>query len=516
MATDNARIAKNTLFLYFRMFLVMAVSIVTAGVMLRVLGPVDYGLRTVLGGVVAMFTFMNGALSGSASRHLTFALGRGDMKRVCEVFNVSLVVFLGLAAIIVLLSETIGLWFFYHKMVIPAERMHAALWVLQLSIIEIPISLTQVPYGAVLVAHENMKIYAYVSVADAVVKLAIAYLLVISPFDKLISISVMWFAWGVAMVVFYRIYCIRKYSETKLRFCWNKRLYKDVLGFAGSDLIGNLSCLAQGQGLNLLLNTFFGPLVNAARGIAYGLQGMTTQFSGNFMTAVVPQIIKSYAQGDYTGMWRLVYRASCFSYCLVWLLALPALIETDYVLRLWLGDYPEHTLSFFRLVVMLSLLGTISYPLTKTMHATGKILLGNISVGTLLCLTLPIAYVCLRLGCRPESVFWCSIATNVTGNVILWFVVRRYVKYSIADYALNVYGRCVVVTAASSILPSLVCVRIMEPCFVRMLVTGVITTVSVAVSVLYLGMSSGDRKSFAAWALGKVRSYAVWTNLKIK
>lgn len=504
--TDNARIAKNTLFLYFRMFLVMGVSLVTAGVTLRVLGQVDYGLLAVLGGIVAMFSFLNGAFSAAVSRNIAFELGRGDLQKTREVFNVSLVVFCGLALLVVVLSETIGLWFFYHKMVIPADRLNAAFWVFQLSVLSVPLTMTQVPYSAVIVAHENMKIYAYMSIADAVVRLLTAYAIIVSPYDKLISLSFLTFCWSAITIVIYRIYCIRRYEETSLFFCRDRSLYKGTLTYAGSDLIGNLSCLAQGQGLNLLLNTFFGPVVNAARGIAYGLQGMTTQFSTNFFTAVVPQIIKSYAQEDYEGMWKLVKRSACFSLYLIWLLALPAWLEGDYVLTLWLGSYPEHTLSFFHLIAIVCLIDISRRPLIQVIHATGHIFWENVIVGTVICLAFPVAYVCLRMGYSPETVFWCSIVSMAVGGVLELFVLRHYHRYNVLAYVTEVYGRSLLVVGVSSILPALIYSRYMEACFLRMILTGVLTTASVAVTALYLGMSATDRHRLYGFVAQKVRA----------
>lgn len=495
MATDNARIAKNTIFLYFRMIVTLGVSLLTAGVTLRVLGGVDYGINAVLGGIVAMFSFVNGSLSGAASRHITFELGRGDLRRVNAVFNVSIAVFAALALVIVLLSETVGVWFFRSKMVIPPERMDVAFWLLQFSIASVPLALTQVPYSAVIIAHEDMKVYAYVSIADACARLAIVYGLLVSPFDKLLSLGALQFAWSVCTIAFYRVYCIRRYPvETKLAFCRDRSLYKGIFQFTGSDLIGNLSVLAQGEGFNLLLNTFFGPAVNAARGIAYALQGMTTQFSSNFMTAVHPQIVKSYAQGDLDGMWRLVRRASCFSYYLVWLLALPALLEGDFVLRLWLGDYPDHTLPFFRLIVVLCLIGAVKAYVLKVIHANGKLLLMNLTGGIICCLTFPVAYVCLRKGCPPECVFWCSIASALLSNVTDWLVVRRYMTFDIRGFVVQVYGRCLLVTILSAVLPVILHDRFFPPSILRMLLTGAMTTVSVGVVAFAFGMSGSDRK----------------------
>lgn len=493
MTINSSRIAKNTLLLYFRMFIVMGVSILTAGVTLRVLGKVDYGLYAVLGGIVVMFSFLNASLSSAVSRNITYELGRGNLQRMRSMFNVSLIVFAILALIIMLLSETIGLWFFYRKMVIPEDRMDVAFWVFQLSIINIPFIVTQIPYNAVLVAHENMKIYAYVSIADAVAKLLIIYALVVSPFDKLITLACLHFVWGVLTIAFYRIYCIRKYSETSLMFCRDWNIYKGILTYAGSDIIGNLSCMMQGQGLNLLLNTFFGPVVNAARGVAYGLQGMTTRFSSGFMTAVVPQIVKSYANGDYRGMWRLVQRSACFSVYLVWLLALPAWLEGDYVLKLWLGDYPEYTLTFFHLIVIICLIDISRRAIINVIHATGHIFWENVIVGSVLCLSFPVAYICLRMGYPPESVFWCTIISMVIGGFLEMFVLRYYHSYSIFSYVLNVYGRCILVIMLSSIIPFAIHACYMEPCFLRLILTGCMTTISVVISALYVGMSSIDR-----------------------
>lgn len=505
MATDNARIAKNTIFLYFRMIVTLGVSLLTAGVTLRVLGGVDYGINAVLGGVVAMFSFVNGSLSGAASRHITFELGRGDLRRVNAVFNVSLAVFAALALVIVLLSETVGVWFFRSKMVIPPERMDVAFWLLQFSIASVPLALTQVPYSAVIIAHEDMKVYAYVSIADACARLAIVYGLLVSPFDKLLSLGALQFAWSVCTIAFYRVYCIRRYPvETKLALCRDRSLYKGIFQFTGSDLIGNLSVLAQGEGFNLLLNTFFGPVVNAARGIAYALQGMTTQFSSNFMTAVHPQIVKSYAQGDLDGMWRLVRRASCLSYYLVWLLALPALLEGDFVLRLWLGDYPDHTLPFFRLIVVLCLIGTLKTYVFKVIHATGKLLLANLTGGVVCCLAFPAAYVCLRGGCPPECVFWCSIASAVLSGAIDWMVVRRYVACDIPGFIVQVYCRCLLVTVLSAALPVLLYNRFLPPSILRMVMTGCMTTASVGLAALFLGMSGADRNRLLALAREKI------------
>lgn len=510
MAVDNRRIAKNTFFLYIRMMFVLGVSLATAGITLRVLGEVDYGLNAVLGGIVAMFSFLNGALSGACSRYLTFELGRKDYDRLKEVFNAALVVHLGLAVAIVVLSETIGLWFFYNKMVIPPERMNAAFWVLQLSILMVPISLTQVPYGAVIIAHENMGIYAYTSIADVVARLGILYLLYVSPYDKLITLSALSCAWSLMMIIFYRIYCIRRYKETSISFCRDWGLYKGMFAYAGSDLIGNVSVLAQGQGLNLLLNTFFGPVVNAARGIAYGVQGVIAQFSNNFMTAARPQIIKSYAEGDIGGMWRLVERSSWFSCYLLLLLALPVYLEADFLLKLWLGKYPEHTLSFLLLIIIHCMIQSVKTPRSTVFHATGHLLLSNVIIGTILCAAFPFAYIALRLGGSPESVFWAANISIAITEFVSPFILVRFVKMNIMRYMLNVHGRCLLTVSVACIIPCVFYDKVFDPGFLRLLWTCVISSISICCTVFLLGMDRASRNWLIQFIRGRLNMIALF------
>ena len=499
MAIDNRRIAKNTLFLYVRMMIVMGVSFATAGITLRILGEVDYGLNAVLGGVVAMFSFLNGALSGACSRYLTFELGKKNFTRLNEVFNAALVVQLGLAVIIVILSETIGLWFFYHKMIIPPERARAAFWVLQLSILMVPMSLTQVPYGATIIAHEDMGIYAYTSIADVLAKVGILYLLFVSPYDKLITLSALTCAWTLAMILFYRMYCIRRYKETRLSLCRDWRLYRSIFAYAGSDLIGSLSVLAQGQGLNLLLNTFFGPVVNAARGIAYSVQWNIVQFTNNFMTAAKPQIIKSYAAGDIDGMWRLVERASWVSCYLLLLIALPVYLEADFLLKIWLGKYPGHTLSFLLLIIIHCMIQSVKTPRSTVFHATGHLLLSNVVIGLILCAAFPAAYVALHLGGSPESVFWAANISIAITEFVSPFILVRFVKMNIARYLLNVHGRCLLTVFVACAIPCVAYDKVFAPGFMRLLWTCAISTLSVGCAVLLVGVDGDTRDLFVGF-----------------
>ena len=490
---NNKRIAYNTMFLYIRMFLIMGVALYTSRVVLKTLGVEDYGIYNVVGGIVTMFSFLNGSLGAATSRHITFELGRKNYERLNKIFNVALVTHLFLGFFIVVLSETIGLWFFYNKMIIPDNRMDAAFWVFQISILSSLISLTQVPYSAIIIAHENMKVYAYVGIVEVLLKLLIVYLIVIAPFDKLVFYAILLFFLNAGLIVFYRVYCISRYKESRIRICKDKVLYKDMFKYAGSDLIGNISVLAQGQGLNMLLNMWFGPVVNAARAIAYQVQGAVTQFGTNFMIAVRPQIIKLYAQGEVKEMFKLVYLSSNFSFYLMWLIILPLSLEADYVLSLWLGEYPDHSVSFLILVFILCLIQTLKTPRTIVYHATGKLFLANSVVGTLLCCAFPLAYVFLKMGCEPESVFWAANITMALSEIVSVFILRKYVKYNIVDYLLNIHLRCAVVVAVSFVIPYFTYNKFMEPSFLRLVLTCCISTLSIIATVWAIGMNKDMR-----------------------
>lgn len=486
--SDNKRIAKNTMFLYFRMLLVMGVNLYTSRVVLQILGFEDYGLYNVVGGIVTMFTFLNGSLGSATSRYITFELGKKNFERLNKIFNTALAIHIAIAVLIILLAETVGLWFFYEKMTIPEDRFYAAFWVYQISIITCFFSLTQVPYNATIIAYEDMKIYAYVGIVEVLLKLGVVFLLLVSPIDRLVFYAVLLCLVQVGIMFFYRFYCNKRFPSCKIVLYKDKNLFKEMFSYAGSDLIGNLSVLVQGQGLNILLNMFFGPAVNAARGIAYQVQGAITQFSNNFMTAVRPQIIKSYAEGDLEAMMKLVKRSSCFSFYMMWMISLPVCLEADYLLSLWLGKYPPHTVNFLILVIMLCLIQTIKTPRTTIFHATGHIKWSNIIVGTILCMAFPLAYIALKLGGSPETVFWTANFTMLLSEIASVLVLKRYINYSVCDYLLNVHVRCLLVAVISFVVPYLLYDKWLDASFARLLSTCIISTVSVCLVSFYLGM----------------------------
>lgn len=493
---QEKRIAKNTMFLYIRMLLIMGVTLYVSRVVLSVLGVEDFGLYNVVGGVVTMFTFLNGSLGAATSRYITFELGKNSYERLKRIFNAALVVHIFIAILIIILAETIGLWFLYEKLNIPEQRFSAALWVYQLSILTTFFSMTQVPYQATIIAHEDMKIYAYVGLVDAFLRLIIVYLIVYSPIDRLVFYAALLCFLHIGVMIFYRWYCVKRYKESKIDFCFDKSLYKEIFTFSGSDLIGHVAVLAQGQGMNILLNIFFGPVVNAARAIAYQVQGAITQFSNNFMTAVRPQIIKSYAEGNIDDMWRLVIQSSCFSYYLMLFICLPLCLETDTILQLWLGNFPDHSVSFLILIIFLCLIQTLKTPRSIIFHAMAKVFWSNITVGVVLCLAFPLAYVLLRHGGAPESVFWASNITMLLSELVSVIVLRHFLKFSIVGYFIKVHGRCILVTILSGLIPFLIYDLFMEAGFARLLFTCMQTSISVCLISLYVGMDKSMRSKF--------------------
>lgn len=476
------------------MLLIMGVSLYMSRIVLKNLGVEDFGIYNVVGGIVSMFAFINGSLGGATSRYITVALGKHDEKLVGHVFNAALLIHIALAVIIIILAETVGLWFFYNKMTIPDSRMHAAFWVYQISIITSFFSLTQVPFNATIIAHENMKIYAWVGLIEAFVKLGICFLLAISPWDKLIFYAILLCCVQIGIMIIYRIYCLKKYNETKIKIYRGSSLYKEMFGYTGADLIGNISVLAQGQGLNLLLNVFFGPSVNAARAIAYQVQGVISQFSGNFMTAVKPQIIKRYTEGRLNEMFSLVSKSSCYSYYLMWIIVLPIMLETKYILHLWLGAYPKETPVFMILILILCLIQTLKTPRTTIFHAMGKLKLVNTVVGSILCFAFPLAYIFLKLGFSSESVFWAAIISMILSESASVFILKKYFVYSIKNYLLKVHVKCFFITIISSIIPFLLYQKLIEPSFIRLIYTLLLTTSSISITVYAFGLNPEERE----------------------
>ena len=432
--TSNKTIAKNTILLYFRMIFTMLVSLFTSRVVLAKLGVEDYGIYQVVGGVVGMLSFLNGALSTGSSRFLTFALGKNDKENLSKTFSTTLSIHIVLALIIVFLAETIGLWFFYNKLEIPESRMFAASVAYHLSILTSLISITQVPYGAVIIAHEKMDIYAYMSIVDVVLKLAVVYLLSIAPWDKLIFYASLLCVIQIGIALFYRIYCIKNFEESRYKFVYDKSILKEISKFSGWSLFSNLSIALNGQGTTIITNMFFNPSVVAARAIALQVNMAAMQLVNNFRTAVNPQIVKRYAAGDEKGSRDLLLNSTKYSFFLMYIVAVPIILLAEPVLQIWLGQVPEYSVIFLQLVVVESLFSIFDSSLYMALYAKGQLKQNALISPLVGFIRFPIVYLMFKNGCSPVILSWVGIVSNaVLGLIIKPILIHRIVNYPVKE-----------------------------------------------------------------------------------
>lgn len=441
--------AKNTVLLYFRMLLMMGMGLYTSRVALQILGASDYGLYNVVGGIVALFAILNGVLGSGTSRFITYELGVGDKARLREMFNITLVSHILLAGIVFIAAETAGLWFVNTHLVFPQERLVAVNVVYQFSIATMILQLTQVPYTADIIAHEKMNIYAYVSLLDTALKLGAICLLVFNhSIDNLILYSVLLFIVQVVVILVYRVYCHRNYEESHWLLCKDIQKYKAILSFSGWDIVGAFSVILRIQGTGILLNIFFGPIVNAAHAIASQVETGFTQLVNNFMTAVNPQIVKSYAVRNYTGMITIVNDSSKYAFYLLAVFMIPALFKLDYLLHLWLEEVPSQAVIFAGVVLLYVLTRSIVQPVIRAVHATGNIKYLNLYGGGIGLLPVPIIYLAFRHGCQAEDAYWIYLVTGFFNSVAEILVLKKQLpEFNVRNYIVSVFGRCAAVSA---------------------------------------------------------------------
>lgn len=449
---NNKRIAKNTMFLYMRMLLIMGVTLYTSRVVLEALGVEDFGIYNVVGGVVAMFSMLSGSLSTAITRFLTYELGTGNVERLKNIFSSAITIQLLIGGLIILLAETVGVWFLNTKMIIPHERILAANYVLQFSLATFLINLVSIPYNAAIIAHEKMSAFAYISIVEAIGKLAIAFLISVSSVDRLIFYALLMCAIALIVRFIYGYYCKKRFEECSYHFLLDKPLLRQMFDFAGWNFIGSTSVLLKDQGVNIVINLFCGAAVNAARGIALQVNTAVNSFVSNFVMALNPQITKSYAEGNKEYMNKLVFRGTRFSYYLLFSLSIPLLINTEYVLSLWLHTVPVYSVEFVRLVLILSLSDSLYRPLLTAHLATGHIKELQIIVGGLNMLILPLSYLALYYGYAPTSTFWICIIFSVIG-----LFARIYLYQKIETFDVPLFLREVVANILRVTILCIVC-----------------------------------------------------------
>lgn len=474
------------------MLFLMIVSLYTSRIVLNALGIVDFGVYNVVGGVVAMFSVLSGSLSAAISRYITFELGKGNIERLKVVFSSAITIQLGLGLIILLIAETIGMWFLNVKMNISVERMTAANWVLQFSMLTFIINLISIPYNAAIIAHEKMSAFAYISILEALGKLSIAYLITISPIDRLVFYALLMTIVALIIRLAYGIYCKRHFVECHYHFVLDRKLLKEMFGFAGWNFIGASSAILRDQGGNIIINLFCGPAVNAARGIAFQVNGAIQSFVQNFMMALNPQITKSYASGDKEYMITLIFQGARFSFYMLLILSLPVIINTPYILVLWLKIVPEHTVLFVRLALIFVMSESISGSLITAMLATGRIRNYQIVVGGMQMMNLPISYILLRMGYIPEIVLIVAVIISQCCLGARLYMLRSMIGLSVREYFNKVYINVLVVSAIAVVIPVTASYLFIES-FLNFVLLCLLSIFCTSISIYYIGLSRKER-----------------------
>lgn len=495
---SNSRIAKNVLALYFRMFLTMAVGLYTSRVILNALGVEDYGIYNVVGGFVSMFSIISGSLSSSISRFLTYELGRDKLDNLKRVFNTSIFVLIGLAVIVVMATETIGIWYLENKMVIPTASKYAAMWCFQLSLVTFVVNLINQPYSAAIIAHERMDIYAYIAILDSILKLLICFAVVHSPINRLIFYAILLCIVSLINQTVYVVFCKRKFIECKFHWIFDKSLFKEMFGFAGWNFIGSSAAILTSQGSNLLLNWAGGPIVNAAYAIALNVSNYISLLVNNFTLAFTPQITKRYAAQEYESLMQLLIFGSKYSYFLMFIVALPIMLSAHFLIKLWLGQVPDYTVWFVRFIVLGNLFDAISRPVVNAKNATGRIRNYQIVVGGILLLVLPISYIALKLGLPITSVTAVAALISFIAVLARMYMLRGdFPCWSSRLFFDEVILKVTYVSIISAILPILIHLYLPYG-WTNFILTSLVSVLSTIICILYLGCNQYERQDICS------------------
>ena len=494
MQSSKSLIAKNTMMLYVRTFLTMGVSLYTSRVILNVLGITDFGIFGVVGGIIWMFSFISNSMSGATQRYLTYEIGRTDLESANRIFNISMFIYVILSIVIVCLGETIGLWFVKNKVVIPEGRLDAALWVYQASIFTAVIGFISIPYNALIISHEKMSAFAYISIYEVLAKLIIVFLLEFINFDKLKLYAVLLLLVQLSIRALYQLYSRRHFAEAKLSIkdIWHIEIIKSMTGFAGWTLFGNLSCIAYTQGVNIVLNLFFGPVVNAARAITAQVETVVKTFVSGFQTAMNPQLIKTYASNNISQLQLLIFTGSKISFYLLYILCLPIYFEAPCILALWLSNVPAHTINFIRIIIIAILIDTQANAFATTMSATGNIKTYQIIVGCILLLILPMVYLSSYLGGTPEIAMLIYLAFIIFAQIVRMLLACKTIGLSLKKYCISVVIPIIKVLVVSAIIP-LILKLILTPSISTTFLICISSICFAILSIYRLGLNKSER-----------------------
>lgn len=492
ISKDSKLIVYNTFFLYTRLFFVTIISLYTSRIILFELGVEDFGIYNLVGGIVFILGIMQSIMSSAISRYFMIEVAKENILKLNKYFSMSILMLVPLALFVILMSETFGLWFLNNKLLIPQNRLHSSNYVYQLSIVAFVINLFMIPFMSLLIAHEKMKIYAYIGIIEIIMKLLIAYSLSVVESDKLIIYSIL--STLVVLLIFTvnYIYCKTNFKQLKFYKKWNNSIFNEMFQYSIWSLFGAISTIIKNQGINMLLGVFFNPVINAARAIAYQVSEGINQFSNNFFSAVRPQITKRFAKDEKDNMLSLVLISSKLSYYLILIIALPVIFELKYILNLWLGRPPIKTELFTRLVIITALIETLAYPLITAINATGKIKNYQIITGSILIFTLPASYLFLKLDYPPESTMYVSIIIAILAQISRLIFMKLLHNFPILLYFKEVILIVILVTVFSSIIP-LIIINFYPSSYYRFLLIICLTIINIIVFIYYIGLSKVEK-----------------------
>jgi O-antigen/teichoic acid export membrane protein len=498
LESNNKRIAKNTLMLYFRMFLVMGVALYTSRIVLNVLGVSDYGVYNIVGGVVVLVSFINNAMSSATQRFLNFEIGKKNFEQLKKVFSASLNVHILISIIVIFLAETFGLWFVNSQLNIPQGRMLATNFVYQFTILTFVISIIQVPYNAAIIAHEQMSFYAYISIIEALLKLGVVFILKNIHFDKLELYGLLICLVAIIVLFIYIVHCHKKYQSTHYVFVKDTSLYKELLGFSGWSVFGGIANVGKTQVVNILINIFCGVTINAAMAIANQVSSAINGFVSNFQIAFNPQIVKLYATNEKDNLFNLVFKTSKYSYFLLYILSLPVILNIHHILKIWLKIVPNYTAEFCQLTIIYMLVETISGPLWMLVQATGNIKKYQIIISSILLLNIPVSYFILKSGMPPYFVI---IGTIFIGIIALFFRIsflRFLIEFSSKNFFKKVMGSIMLVSIITFSVSYFISAIIVKNYFGTAF--SIICSMIIATSAIYIiGMDLDEKNSIVRY-----------------
>ena len=493
--SNNKRMAKNTVLMYIRMLVLIIVQLYTVPVVLRALGVEDYGIYNVVGGFVAMFTFINGSLISGCQRFMAYAIGQKDDFALKRIFDTSVFVFVMLAMLLFLILEGVGIWFLNTRMNIPAERMAAANWVLQFSIYSLMVTVCTTPFNSAVIAHEQMSVYAYLSIFESLYKLLIAFAITILLVDKMVVYAILLFTSSLIVGLFYFFYSRKHFVETKkIRLRWDPAFLTDITSYAGWNMIGALAIMFRNHGLNILMNLFFTPVMNAAHTLASHISGLFTQFINNVYIATRPQITKQYAAGNINEMWNITYRSSKYAFYLMCYIAIPCIIELPAFLKIWLHEVPDYTVLFSRMMLISLLLDTITNQLIGVFQAEDKIKYYQTISSVILLSVVPLSYLVLKLESNPFIPYLIYVLVTVIYIISLVFVAQNKLNLNILSFFNEVIVKDLTVFIPSFLLTCFI-VYFISPSYIRILITATSSVVIISCAIWLWGIDDVEKKA---------------------